>query len=170
MLKVKPMEKILQSSRILVLLTIVVCGAAACLLYLSSAVIVYNIIWETLIWETLSQLPDTADLGKRLAVKLLKVLDTLLIALTFQIIATGLYRLFLGDVDNLDKGLLKAMDIKNFHDLKITLMQVASVIMVILFLEQAVEVGATLEALYFGLAIAVVVLASVFAAKQMRHS
>ena len=165
MLKVKPMERILQSSRILVLLTIVVCAAAACLLYLSSAVIVYNIIWETL-----SQLPDTADLGKRLAVKLLKVLDTLLIALTFQIIATGLYRLFLGDVDNLDKGLLKAMDIKNFHDLKITLMQVASVIMVILFLEQAVEVGATLETLYFGLAIAVVVLASVFAAKQMRHS
>jgi hypothetical protein len=49
-------------------------------------------------------------------------------------------------------------------------MQVASVIMVILFLEQAVEVGATLETLYFGLAIAVVVLASVFAAKQMRHS
>lgn len=164
MLKVKPMEKILQSSRILVLLTIVVCGAAACLLYLSSAVIAYNIIWETL-----SQLPDTADLGKRLAVKLLKVLDTLLIALTFQIIATGLYRLFLGDVENLDKGLLKAMDIKNFHDLKITLMQVASVIMVILFLEQAVEVGATLETLYFGLSIAVVVVAAVFAAKQMRH-
>ena len=164
MVKVKRMERILQSSRILVLLTIVVCAAAACLLYLSSAVIVYNIIWETL-----SQLPDTPDLGKRLAVKLLKVLDTLLIALTFQIIATGLYRLFLGDVENLDKGLLKAMDIKNFHDLKITLMQVASVIMVILFLEQAVEVGATLETLYFGLAIAVVVLASVFAAKQMRH-
>jgi len=164
MVKVKRMERILQSSRILVLLTIVVCAAAACLLYLSSAVIVYNIIWETL-----SQLPDTPDLGKRLAVKLLKVLDTLLIALTFQIIATGLYRLFLGDVENLDKGLLKAMDIKSFHDLKITLMQVASVIMVILFLEQAVEVGATLETLYFGLAIAVVVLASVFAAKQMRH-
>lgn len=164
MLKVKRMERILQSSRILVLLTIVVCAAAACLLYLSSAVIVYNIIWETL-----SQLPDTADLGKRLAVKLLKVLDTLLIALTFQIIATGLYRLFLGDVESRDKGLLKAMDIKNFHDLKITLMQVASVIMVILFLEQAVEVGATLETLYFGLSIAVVVVAAVFAAKQMRH-
>ena len=164
MVKVKRMERILQSSRILVLLTIVVCAAAACLLYLSSAVIVYNIIWETL-----SQLPDTADLGKRLAVKLLKVLDTLLIALTFQIIATGLYRLFLGDVESRDKGLLKAMDIKNFHDLKITLMQVASVIMVILFLEQAVEVGATLETLYFGLSIAVVVVAAVFAAKQMRH-
>ena len=159
------MEKFLQSSRILVLLTIVVCAAAACLLYLASAVIVYNIIVDSLL-----QLPVSADQGKRLAVKLLKVLDTLLIALTFQIIATGLYRLFLGDVESRDKGLLKAMDIKNFHDLKITLMQVASVIMVILFLEQAVEIGATLETLYFGLAIAVVVLASVFAAKQMRHS
>lgn len=158
------MEKFLQSSRILVLLTIVVCAAAACLLYLASAVVVYQIIWETLL-----QLPATADQGKRLAVKLLKVLDTLLIALTFQIIATGLYRLFLGDHESRDKGLLKAMDIKNFHDLKITLMQVASVIMVILFLEQAVEIGGTLETLYFGLAIAAVILASVFAARQMRH-
>ncbi|CAM5226055.1 YqhA family protein [Alishewanella longhuensis] len=158
------MEKLLQSSRVLVFLTISVCAAAAVLLYMASAVIVYNVIVDSIL-----HIPTTADQGKRLAVKLLKVLDTLLIALTFQIIATGLYRLFLGDPDSKEKGLLKAMDIKNFHDLKITLMQVASVIMVILFLEQAVEVGATLETLYFGIAIAVVVLASVFAARYMRH-
>jgi len=125
---------------------------------------VYNVMVESIL-----NLPTNSDEGKRLAVKLLKVLDTLLIALTFQIIASGLYRLFLGDPESEAKGLLKAMDIKNFHDLKITLMQVASVIMVILFLEQAVEVGATLETLYFAIAIAVVVCASVFAAKHMRH-
>ncbi|MDP4537354.1 YqhA family protein [Alkalimonas collagenimarina] len=159
------MEKLLQSSRILVLLTIITCATAACLLYASSVVIVYQIVMDTL-----SQLPTHADEGKRLAVKLLKVLDTLLIALTFQIIASGLYRLFLAKEELKNKGLLKAMDIKNFHDLKITLLQVASVIMVILFLEQAVEVGATIETLYFGIAIAVVILASVFAAKTMSHS
>lgn len=158
------MEKFLQSSRVLVFLTISVCAAAAVLLYVVSAVIVYNVIVDSIM-----HIPTTSDDGKRLAVKLLKVLDTLLIALTFQIIATGLYRLFFGNPESQAKGLLKAMEIKNFHDLKITLMQVASVIMVILFLEQAVEVGATLETLYFGLAIAVVVMASVFAGRYMRH-
>lgn len=39
--------------------------------------------------------------------------------------------------------------------------------MVILFLEQAVDVGATLEPLYFGAAVAMVILASVFASKYM---
>lgn len=158
------MEKLLQSSRILVILTIIVCAASACLLYAASVSIVYGIIIDTVM-----AIPVKADEGKRLAVKLLKVLDTLLIALTFQIIASALYRLFLTRTVERDKGLLKALDIKSFHDLKITLMQVASVILVILFLEQAVEVGATLETLYFGLAIGFVVLASMVAARLMNH-
>ncbi|MEE2025744.1 MULTISPECIES: YqhA family protein [Alkalimonas] len=158
------MEKLLQSSRILVILTIIVCAASACLLYAASVSIVYGIIVDTVL-----AIPVKADEGKRLAVKLLKVLDTLLIALTFQIIASALYRLFLTKEESKDKGLLKALDIKNFHDLKITLMQVASVILVILFLEQAVEIGATLETLYFGLAVGFVILAVTFAARQMNH-
>lgn len=158
------MEKILRSSRVLVILTIIVCAASACLLYVASVSIVYGVIVDTVF-----NVPVLADEGKRLAVKLLKVLDTLLIALTFQIIASGLYRLFLTNEESKDKGLLKALDIKNFHDLKITLLQVATVILVILFLEQAVEVGATLETLYFGLAIGMVILASMFAAKHMNH-
>ncbi|MCC5852089.1 MAG: YqhA family protein [Alkalimonas sp.] len=158
------MEKLLQSSRILVILTIIVCAASACLLYASSVSIVSGVIVDTVM-----TIPVKADEGKRLAVKLLKVLDTLLIALTFQIIASALYRLFLTRTVDRDKGLLRALDIKSFHDLKITLMQVASVILVILFLEQAVEVGATLETLYFGLAIGFVVLASMTAARLMNH-
>ncbi|MBJ6136401.1 hypothetical protein [Marinobacter litoralis] len=45
----------------------------------------------------------------------------------------------------------------------------AVLILVILFLEQAVEIGATIETLYLGSAIGIVVLASVFAWKNMKH-
>lgn len=55
------------------------------------------------------------------------------------------------------------------QDLKITISQVAVLILVILFLEQAVEIGATIETLYLGSAIGIVVLASVFAWKNMKH-
>lgn len=46
-------------------------------------------------------------------------------------------------------------------------MQVAVVIMVILFLEHAVEVGAALESRYFGAGVALVMLAAVYAWKNI---
>lgn len=61
------------------------------------------------------------------------------------------------------------LDITSFHDLKITISQVAVLILVILFLEQAVDIGTTIETLYLGVAIGIVVLASVFAWKNMKH-
>ncbi|WP_181394971.1 MULTISPECIES: hypothetical protein [Pseudidiomarina] len=44
----------------------------------------------------------------------------------------------------------------------------AVVILVVLFLEQAVEIGATIATLYFGAAIGIIILASVFAWKNMK--
>lgn len=81
----------------------------------------------------------------------------------------GLYRLFISRSDASASGLLTALKINDFHDLKITLIQVAMVIMVVLFLEQAVEIGATLETLYLGVAISLVIFSGVFAAKSMGH-
>jgi uncharacterized membrane protein YqhA len=63
---------------------------------------------------------------------------------------------------------LNVLNIKSFHDLKITIIQVSVVILVILFLEQAVELGAGLEILYFGSAVALVISASVYATRHMR--
>jgi uncharacterized membrane protein YqhA len=155
-------EKLLRSSRYLVLITVIVCAISAVLLYVVSAYVLLNIVVDTV-----TQLPATTEGGKRLVVRLLKLLDILLIGVTFQIIAIGLYRLFIDPVDDKSSSLVNVLAIKDFHDLKVTIIQVASVIMVILFLEQAVEVGASLETLYFGLAVAAAIIAGVVASVTM---
>lgn len=156
------LEKLFNSSRYLVLIIVVMAMVAAILLYLTTLGIIWNVIVDAL-----TQAPSSADGGKRLAVRLLKVLDILLIALTFQIIAISLYRLFIKQGDTSHSLFMRVLKINNFHDLKITLIQVAIVILSILFLEQAVEIGAALETLYFGVAIALVVVALVYASKHM---
>lgn len=158
------MERLFNSSRFLVIVAVVISGLSAAMLYAASLIIVFNVGLEFVL-----AVPLTADAGKSLAVKLLKILDLLLIAITFQIIAVSLYRLFIRPLTCRDSTFLAALDIKSFHDLKITLTQVAVVILVILFLEHAVEIGATLETLYFGLAVGAVILAAVFAWKNMDH-
>ena len=84
------MEKMFSMSRYLVLVVVVTCLVGAVLLYFSSIVIVFQVVVDVF-----SDIPANADSGKRLAVRLLKVLDVLLIAVTFQIIAIGLFRLFI---------------------------------------------------------------------------
>jgi uncharacterized membrane protein YqhA len=159
-------EHIFRGSRFLVLVTVITCALAAVLLYAASANVVFNLVLETVL-----AMPDTADDGKRLAVKLLKILDTLLIAVTFQIIAGALYRLFISAKNAPTQKDAGPLRIANFHDLKVTLIQVAIVILMVLFLEQAVEVGATLETFYFGAAVALVILAGVYATSVMKdHS
>lgn len=107
--------------------------------------------------------------GQILAVNLLKTLDILLIALSFQMIAIASYRLFISNKPTQDSRFLSVLGIHNFHDLKINLMQVSLIILVILFLEQAVEGGANLNTLLYGAAIAMVVGAVVVSIKSLRH-
>ncbi|MFU8897025.1 MAG: YqhA family protein [Gammaproteobacteria bacterium] len=156
-------ERIFQGSRFLVLIAVLVSAVSAVMLYAASL----NILVHALL-DYVQEVPRMSDEGKSLAVKLLKLLDLLLIAITFQLLAVSLYRLFITPLRVEESKFLGALQIKNFHDLKITLIQVAVVIMVILFLEQAVEIGPTLETLYFGAGIALVMLAAVFAWKNMR--
>lgn len=117
------------------------------------------------IWQIIA----SADGGKILAVRLLKLLDLLLIAITFQIMAVSLYRLFIRPTSIDEKEAKNPLDINSFHDLKITISQVAVLILVVLFLEQAVQIGATIATLYFGAAIGIVILASVIAWKNIKH-
>ncbi len=156
-------ERIFQGSRFLVLIAVLVSAVSAVLLYTASL----NILVHAVL-DYLHQVPRMSDEGKSLAVKLLKLLDLLLIAITFQLVAVSLYRLFITPLRVEESKFLSALHIRTFHDLKITLTQVAVVILVILFLEQAVEIGATLETFYFGAGVALVMLAAVFAWKNMR--
>ncbi|MCC5887908.1 MAG: YqhA family protein [Gammaproteobacteria bacterium] len=155
-------EKLFRGSRLLVLIAVAATAISAVLLYFSSLSILAHIVIDVA-----QDIPRTTEIGKNLAVKLLKVLDLLLIAITFHVTSVSLYRLFITPLRVEESTFLNVLHIKSFHDLKITVMQVSIVILVILFLEQAVEVGATLESLYFGAAVAMVILASVFACKNM---
>lgn len=157
-------ENIFRSSRFLVLVAVITSAISCVLLYGTSINIIFNIVLDVV-----RDTPATVDVGKSLAVKLLKLLDLLLIAITFQIITVSLYRLFIRPIPIEESKLLKTLDIRSFHDLKVTLTQVSVVILVILFLEQAVETGATLDTLYFGAAIGIVIVAAVFAWKNMKH-
>ena len=156
-------EQIFQSSRFLVLVAVLATAISSVLVYISCINILFHITHESAMY-----LPSTTDLGKTLAVKLLKLLDMLLIGITLQVIAVSLYRLFITPIKVKESQFLNALHITDFHDLKITLIQVATVILVILFLEQAVESGGTLETLQLGIAIGVVMAASTFAIRSMK--
>ena len=156
------METIFRNSQFLVLIAVFVCAVAAVLLYSAAVNIVFNVVMDFV-----GNVPASADRGMDLAVGLLKLLDLLLIAITFHIIAVSLYRLFITPSSIEESKFLSTLNIYTFHDLKITLVQVAVVIMIILFLEDAVRIGASLETLYFGLAVSLVTLASAYAWKSM---
>ncbi|MFW6080748.1 MAG: YqhA family protein [Desulfosalsimonas sp.] len=156
-------EKVFQNSRFLVLIAITAASVSAILLYLGSlSVLIHTIM------DLSHNIPKTTSSGKMLAVKLLKILDLLLIAITLQMISVSLYRLFITPFRMEKSTFLNVLNIKSFHDLKITIIQVSVVIMVILFLEQAVELGAVVEILYFGSAVALVILASIYASSKMK--
>lgn len=156
-------KKIFQSSRYLVLIAIAAASVSAIVLYFGSLSVLIH-----LLMDLLQEVPTNTESGKMLAVKLLKILDLLLIAITLQTISVSLYRLFITPLRVENSTFLNVLNIKSFHDLKITIIQVSIVILVILFLEQAVELGARLEILYFGSAVALVILASVYAWRHMR--
>lgn len=156
-------ERIFQSSRLLVFIAVFATAISSFLIYISCINIVFHMVQDVIF-----NLPTTAKQGKPLAVELLKLLDLLLIGITLQVIAVSLHRLFITPVKLKESQFLSALKIKDFHDLKITLIQVASVILVILFLEQAVELGGTLETLYLGLSTGIVMAASTFAWRSMK--
>lgn len=157
-------ETVFKNSRFVVWVAVISCAVSSLLLYGASVNIILNIALDVV-----RDIPASADSGKSLAVSLLKLLDLLLIAITFQIMAVSLYRLFIRPTSVDEREFENPLDITSFHDLKITVSQVAVVILVVLFLEQAVEIGATIATLYFGAAIGIVILASVFAWKNMKH-
>ena len=156
-------ERILKSSRLLVLIAVFTTAISSFLIYLSSVSIIFHTVQDVIY-----HLPASTEHGKMLAVKLLKLLDLLLIGITLQVIAVSLYRLFITPIKLSESQFLSAFNIKDFHDLKITLIQVAAVILVILFLEHAVEYGGTQETLYLGIAIGIVTMSSSIASKWMK--
>ncbi|MDQ2077139.1 YqhA family protein [Marinimicrobium sp. ABcell2] len=156
------MEKLFQSSRFAVVVAVIVTAVSAALLYLVSI----NLLFNTVVGVFMN-VPETTDQGKNLVVTLLKLLDITLIAITLHLVAVSLFRLFITPIKATESTFLNILNIKDFQDLKITIIHVSVVVMTILFLEHAVEQGASLESLYFGAGIALVIWASVYASGKM---
>lgn len=162
-------EKVLSRSRWLVMITVVISLLSAVLLYATSIVSMVKIIMEV-VNNPLVVMGE--DYSKLTVVRLLKMLDILLIAVTLQIIAMGLYRLFVNqnaqetvEIENIGN-----LRIQDFHQLKATVIHMTTVILVIIFLEKAVQQGANLDLLYFGLAVGFVIFTSVWAADKIIHT
>lgn len=162
-------ERVLSRSRWLVMITVVISLLSAVLLYATSIVNMIKMFME-IFYNPLVVVGE--DYSKITVVRLLKMLDILLIAVTLQIIAMGLYRLFVNqnaketaEIENVGN-----LRIQDFHQLKATVIHMTTVILVIIFLEKAVQQGATLDLLYFGLAVGFVIFTSVWAADKIIHT
>ncbi|MCG8686325.1 MAG: YqhA family protein [Desulfobacterales bacterium] len=90
---------------------------------------------------------------KILAVKFLKITDLFIICLGLQIIAVGIYKLYINEKVSLPKEI----DTKSLADLKASLVKIATLVLLILFVEQAVSLGPSENLLGFGIAIAAVI-------------
>ncbi|WP_167541392.1 YqhA family protein [Moraxella ovis] len=157
-------EHIFHKSRFLVWLIVIASLIFSILLYLSSFKVMGHIIADFS-----SNMPTKVTDLQYQAVYMLKALDNLFIALTFQIISISHYGLFLSNTPPSESKFLQALHISSYHDVKINILQVSLLILVIIFLEQLVARGAVIETLYLSLSIATMMGAIIFAVKSMRH-
>jgi uncharacterized membrane protein YqhA len=92
---------------------------------------------------------------KELALDLIQILDILLLAVGFYMIAMGLYELFIDDRLEMPGWLV----IHNFDDLKTNLVSIIIVILAVTFLSQAVKWDGELDIMGYGIAIGLVIAA-----------
>ncbi len=152
------LEAILQKSRYLAILTVVVTLLCAVVLYVMTSVSAIIAIYEALTsgdWSTTST--------KIYAVTFLKVVDIFLICIGLQVIAAGVYKLFINDQISLPN----AMNTNSFSELKLSLVLISSLVLLIMFVERAVDLGPSRELLEYGIAIAVILIAASWGAQKL---
>ena len=129
---------------------------AACFLYAAGFFQLGHILYEELGNEKFG----APEGGKMLAVKFLKMVDLLLIATGFQVMSVGIYKLFIDP----EIKVPAVMQLESFMDLKRSIVTITGIVLIIFFLEQAVQFrsggGTTaLELLYMGIGIGAVLFA-----------
>ena len=103
--------------------------------------------------------------AKEAAIGILSVIDLLLVAAGLQIMALGIYRIFLNSRLDVPSGLR----VSSFGELKVSLVKIVGLVLLILFLENAFKLGPGLPILYFGLAIAIVIAAFAWAISHEKN-
>ncbi len=151
------MEKVLLNSRKFVIVAVVFILASAFVLYfltaLASVITMYNALVGA--WDPYAL--------KVVAANFLKIVDFFLICAGLQIIAAGIYKLFV----NSDISLPGAMHTESFSDLKLTLVKLAAIILLLDFVEHALRRGPSIDLLYYGIGIGAVLLAVSWGANQL---
>jgi uncharacterized membrane protein YqhA len=143
-------ERILTGGRYMTLIAVIGSFIAAFTLLLYSGLKIFLIIFQTFV-----QLRLNATIDKQVLLTFVEVMDLFLLATVFYIIAVGLYELFINDKLVLPAWLV----IHNFDDLKGKLISVLIVVLGVLFLSKAIDWDGKIGILYFGLAIAAIILA-----------
>jgi uncharacterized membrane protein YqhA len=142
------MHRFFSSSRYLVLLAVAGAFIAGTTTLLSGIISIVQL---------LSGLLLTGDFGskaaKTLALGFIEAIDLFLLGTVFQIMALGLYELFIDDTIPLPHWLV----IHTLDDLKTKLIGVIVVIMAVVFLGHVVNWHGEMDILYLGTAIALVV-------------
>ena len=141
------MSRILSVSRYLVVLGVLTS------LILAVALLVAALVRAGVLVYTLMPALFASSTLKALAVGSIEIADVLLIAVVLYVVATGLYELFVGDVDLPDW-----IVINNLEDLKDKLLSIVVAILDVTFLVQVVNWDGTSNLLPFGLAIGAVVI------------
>lgn len=91
---------------------------------------------------------------KVLAVKILKIVDLFLISVGLHIISGGMYKLYINDKVKLPSG----MNVDSLDELKFSLAKICSLVLLVLFVEMAVDHEDALALMYNGFAIAAVLI------------
>lgn len=145
----KIIEKLLLGSRFFALFTVLVAITGALTIMLATLPVLFEILRDIAFAETF-KLKEL----KFNAVQILSIIDLLLIVAGMQMIAVGIYSLFI----NPDFHPPKVMKISGFDDLKGHIIKLTGIVLIISFLEQAISNGPSEYLLEYGVAIALVIL------------
>ena len=150
-------ERAIESTKYLSVITILLTLLAALALCVAAAM-----SFVTIVIDALQAGPWLPKVAKETAIGFLNMIDLLLIAIGLQTIAVGVYRIFL----NRDLAVPPGLRISSVGELKASVVKMVGIVLSILFLEAAFKLGPGEPILYFGLAIAVVIAAFAWAISQ----
>jgi uncharacterized membrane protein YqhA len=157
----KIFEKILWSSRVIVLISVLSSLALAIFIFYFATADVINIIYSYFTSYTSSLDVETKkSLKTDIVIGIIKVIDIYLIGIFMLIFSYGLYELFISKIDAAENSETSQniLLIKSFDDLKTRLGNVVLLILVVNFFQHAVEITYTdsLSLMYLGIGILVI--------------
>ncbi len=147
------LQRVLASSRYIVLIAVVASLVASVALIIYEAIVIAEVVFNAI--REGGVLPKP---GKTLAVGLIEAIDVFLIAIVALIIGLGLYTLFVDDTLPLPRWL----KIQDLEDLKMHLVSIVIAVLAVLFLREAVERAGDLDLLKLAVALTLIIAALTF--------